>query len=383
MTYTNSSLVDYKILSPNNSGQRNHIIDTVTIHCMAGNLSARACGEWFAKSSAKASSNYGVDSSGRIGLYVEEKDRSWCSSNGANDNRAVTIEVANTMSREPYPVSDLAYDALIDLLVDICRRNGIPGLVWSWNKDDRVNHRDGCNMTVHRDFANKSCPGQWLYERQGQIAEAVNLRLAGAQCEKSAKAFATAKAYEVITKTDPLNVRHEPGSAGAILGTFARSEVVTGDSEATLADGSTWIRCTNGALTGWCSATYLREVAERAKEKVEGDDDMVSVEAFIAHMTAEHAAAIITLAMSKPDTANVVAAAIVDSLTPKQAACILDKAQEYYSKVSESEWIISTGELDEAFKLGITDAERPRDLITREEAAAMALRAYKLGKGEA
>lgn len=198
--------------------------------------------------------------------------------------------------------------------------------------------------------------------------------------EKSAKAFATAKLYEVITKTDPLNVRHEPGSAGAIIGTFARSEVVTGDAEATLTDGTVWIRCTNGALTGWCSAAYLKEVTEKAKEKTEAVDDMVSNEANIAHMSAEQAAAVFERAMSKPATAKAVIAAFIDHLEPAQAAVILDKAQEYYGKLSESEWIKATGELEEAFSLDITDSSRPRGLVTREEAAAMALRAYKLGK---
>ena len=109
-------------------------------------------------------------------MYVEEKDRSWCSSNAANDNRAITIEVASD-TKEPYAVNAKAYAALIDLLVDICKRNGIKELVWSTNKADRVNHKNGCNMTVHRDYANKSCPGTYLYERHAQIASEVNKRL--------------------------------------------------------------------------------------------------------------------------------------------------------------------------------------------------------------
>ena len=109
-------------------------------------------------------------------MYVEEKDRSWCSSNAANDHRAITIEVASDTT-EPYAVNDKAFAALIDLVTDICQRNGIKKLVWSTNKEDRVNHKNGCNMTVHRDYANKSCPGTYLYERHGQIADEVNKRL--------------------------------------------------------------------------------------------------------------------------------------------------------------------------------------------------------------
>ena len=173
---SNSPLVSYTKISPNKSSPRNHKIDTVTIHCVVGQCSVETLGNVFAPTSRQASSNYGVGVDGRIGMYVEEKDRSWCSSNAANDNRAIMIEVASD-TKEPYAVNAKAYAALIDLLVDICKRNGIKELVWSTNKADRVNHKNGCNMTVHRDYANKSCPGTYLYERHAQIASEVNKRL--------------------------------------------------------------------------------------------------------------------------------------------------------------------------------------------------------------
>lgn len=173
---SNSPLVNYTKISPNKSSPRNHKIDTVTIHCVVGQCSVETLGNVFAPTSRRASSNYGIGYDGRIGMYVEEKDRSWCSSNAANDNRAITIEVASD-TKEPYAVNAKAYAALIDLLVDICKRNGIKALVWSTNKADRVNHKNGCNMTVHRDYANKSCPGTYLYERHAQIASEVNKRL--------------------------------------------------------------------------------------------------------------------------------------------------------------------------------------------------------------
>ena len=173
---SNSPLVNYTKISPNKSSPRNHKIDTVTIHCVVGQCSVETLGNVFAPTSRQASSNYGIGYDGRIGMYVEEEDRSWCSSNAANDNRAITIEVASD-TKEPYAVTEKAYAALIDLLVDICKRNGIKELVWSTNKADRVNHKNGCNMTVHRDYANKSCPGTYLYERHAQIASEVNKRL--------------------------------------------------------------------------------------------------------------------------------------------------------------------------------------------------------------
>lgn len=181
MSYTNSPLISYKKISPNKNHPRNHAIDTISIHCMAGNLSVESCANVFQNASKKASSNYGIGSDGRIGLYVEEKDRSWCTSNAANDNRAVTIEVANDGGAESgWHVSDKAMASLINLLADICKRNGIKKLVWGTNKADRVGHKNGCNMTVHRDYAAKACPGDYLYGKHGCIADEVNKRLSGA-----------------------------------------------------------------------------------------------------------------------------------------------------------------------------------------------------------
>lgn len=176
MAYTNSPLVDYTRISPNRSVNRNHTIDTVTIHCVVGQCSVETLGTIFAKSSNEASANYGIGYDGRVGLYVEEKDRSWCTSSSSNDNRAITIEVASN-TYHPYAVTDTAYNKLIDLLVDICKRNDINQLVWSTSKYERLNHLNGCNMTVHRDYANKACPGDYLYNLHGQIAAEVNTRL--------------------------------------------------------------------------------------------------------------------------------------------------------------------------------------------------------------
>ena len=168
--------MDYTRISPNKNSPRNHKIDTITIHCVVGQCTVETLGNIFAPTSRQASSNYGVGTDGKIGMYVEEKDRSWCSSSAANDNRAVTIEVASD-TKHPYAVNDRAFAALLDLVTDICKRNGIKKLVWSTKKADRMNHKNGCNMTVHRDYANKSCPGDYLYNRHGEIAAEVNRRL--------------------------------------------------------------------------------------------------------------------------------------------------------------------------------------------------------------
>ena len=177
---TNSPLVNYTKISPNKTSPRNHVIDTVTIHCVVGQYSVEALGDIFAPTSKQASSNYGIGPDGRIGMYVEEKDRSWCSSNGANDNRAITIEVASDTT-SPYKVTDAAFNSLIKLLADICKRNNIKSLKWKADKN-LIGHPEEQNMTVHRWFANKSCPGDYLYNKHYEIAEKVN-KLLGVQEE--------------------------------------------------------------------------------------------------------------------------------------------------------------------------------------------------------
>lgn len=187
---SNSPLVSYTKLSPNHSGKRRHAIDTISIHCMAGNLSVESCGRLFADRSREASSNYGIGSDGRIALYVDEGNRSWCTSSASNDNRAVTIEVANCADGEPWPITEEAYRSLINLLVDICKRNHIPELRWKGDQN-LVGQVEKQNMTVHRWFANKSCPGNWLYEHHGQIAKEVNERLEAAKAGKDEETMDT------------------------------------------------------------------------------------------------------------------------------------------------------------------------------------------------
>lgn len=211
MAYTNSSLVTYKRISPNKTSPRNHKIDTITIHCMAGNLSVESCGNVFAPTSRKASSNYGIGSDGRIAMYVEEKDRSWASSNASNDNRAITIEVANDGGAPDWHVSDKAMTSLINLIIDICKRNGIKQLVWSTNKTDRINHKNGCNMTVHRDFAAKACPGDYLYNKHFYIVEEVNKKLSEKQTSVSSTSSANTNLGTYQVKLlDNLNIRKTP-----------------------------------------------------------------------------------------------------------------------------------------------------------------------------
>ena len=181
MAYTNSSLVSYTKLSPNHSGQRTHSIDRITPHCVVGQCSVETLGSIFYPTSRQASCQYGIGPDGRIGMYVEEKNRSWCSSSNANDQRAITIECASDTT-EPYAMNSKVYDALINLCVDICKRNGKKKLIWLGDKDKTLNYNpksDEMVITVHRWFANKSCPGNWLYARLGDLATKVTAQLGG------------------------------------------------------------------------------------------------------------------------------------------------------------------------------------------------------------
>lgn len=262
---SNSPLVTYTRITKNKTSPRNHAIDTITIHCIVGQWTAKQGCDYFATTDRQCSANYVVGKDGSIGLSVDEKDRSWCSSNGTNDNRAITIEVASDTTH-PYAVTAKAYAALLDLVTDICKRNGIKKLVWSTNKNDRVNHRNGCNMTVHRDFANKACPGEYLYSRHGEIAAEVNRRLQGASngggvvvtphsVEKptGGTTGATVTPYHVRVKITNLNIRKGPGTNYGAT-SYIQPGIYTIVAESTGKGAAKWGKLKSGA--GWISLDY-------------------------------------------------------------------------------------------------------------------------------
>lgn len=184
---SNSGLVVYTKLSPNHSGQRTHSIDRITPHCVVGQLSCESICGCFTSPQREASCNYGIGTDGRISLCVEEKNRSWCSSSNANDQRAVTIECSSDKTA-PYAMTDAVYAALIDLCTDICKRNGKSKLLWFGDKNKTLSYEpkaDEMIITVHRWFANKSCPGDWLYNRLGDLAAKVTSRLGGGSQQPS------------------------------------------------------------------------------------------------------------------------------------------------------------------------------------------------------
>ena len=254
MGYTNSSLVVCKKLSPNHSGQRNHSIDRITPHCVVGQCSAEGLGDWFAKSSTQASSNYGIDKDGRVGLYVEEANRSWCSSSSANDNRAVTIECASD-TQEPYWMNDKVYATLIQLCADICRRNGKTRLLWLGEKDKTLAYAPAADemvLTVHRWFANKSCPGNWLYARLGDLAGKVTAALGGTAAAPAEERAAATAAKLVAVAVSQIGY-HEKASNASLDDPAANSGSANFTKYARDIDEK-WPAWYNGKKNGyaWC-----------------------------------------------------------------------------------------------------------------------------------
>lgn len=183
---SNSSMIACTVKSPNHSGKRAYKVTRITPHCMVGRMTAQDCGGLFARSSYQASSNYGIGKDGEIGLYVDEQNRSWCSSSADNDNRAITIECASG-TRAPYIIDKAVWESLIELCIDICRRYGKKKLLWLGDKQTSLHYRpadDEMVLTAHRWFAAKSCPGDYMYNRLGALADAVTAVLSKTEVKK-------------------------------------------------------------------------------------------------------------------------------------------------------------------------------------------------------
>ena len=245
---SNSSLVSYTKLSPNHSGKRTHKIDTITPHCVVGHLSLQTLGSVFAPTTRKASSNYGVDDNGKVGMYVEEKNRSWCTSSSSNDNRAITIEIASD-TKEPYKITDSALQGLINLSADICKRNDIPKLLWK-NDKSLIGKIDKQNITLHRWYSTKSCPGNYIVSQLDFVATEVNKILI-----PSAGIIPTKLTSNTVQiNTASLHYRSGPGVNYPVLGIVRKGEIYTITEEATGRGASKWGKLKSGA--GWISLDF-------------------------------------------------------------------------------------------------------------------------------
>lgn len=242
---SNSKLVSVTKLSPCHSGLRTHTIDRITPHCVVGQLSAESICNCFTSPSREASCNYGIGKDGRVALIVEEKNRSWCSSSNANDQRAVTIECASGLE-EPYTMNSKVYKSLVKLCVDICRRNNKTKLLWFNGKAKTLNYNPKSNemvLTVHRWFDNKSCPGNWLYSRLGKLAKTVTKKL---QKNEKVKLQGNAGLYKYSFK-DPI------GNASTKLKTLKKGTTVQVIED----DGTGWVKVKALLTTGWIATSHL------------------------------------------------------------------------------------------------------------------------------
>ena len=256
---SNSPLVNYTRLSPNRTIPRNHAIDRVTVHCTDGQLTAAGLGNTFASPSRRASCNYGVAKDGAIVLICPEKDRSWCSSSPPNDHRAITIEVSSEHVH-PYKVTDAAYKSLLDLLTDICKRNGKTKLVWFGDKAKTLAYTPKTGemvMTVHRWFAAKACPGDYLFGLHPQIAAEVNRRLGGSTAGTATPSTGST-GYTVRVTADVLNIRYGPGTNYPKAGSIKAGGVYTIVQESAGPGASKWGKLKSGA--GWISLDYVKRL---------------------------------------------------------------------------------------------------------------------------
>ena len=262
MGYTNSPLVDCVKMSPNHSGKRTHRIDRITPHCVVGQCSAERIGDCF-PAGREASCNYGIGYDGRVCLIVDEANRSWCTSSNANDQRAITIECASD-STHPYAFKDACYKKLVKLCIDICQRNVIKKMLWINNKEKALNYEPKAGegiFTVHRWYANKSCPGDWMYNRMGQLCDEVNAGLNGGSYNPPEQGAVVNYQAKVIAD-DGLNCRIQPYVANNnLIMTYPAGTILTITKEQ------------NGwgyTGTGWVSLDYV----EKIQNTVEGDDYM-------------------------------------------------------------------------------------------------------------
>lgn len=280
MSYTNSSLVNYTKLSPNQSGQRTHTIDRITPHCVVGQLSVETLGSMFAQKEKQASCQYAIGADGRVLLCVEEKNRSWCSSSNTNDQRAVTIECASDATH-PYAFNDKVYNKLIDLCADICKRNGKNKLIWISDKTKALAYEPKSNemlLTVHRWFKAKACPGDWLMARMNDLATKVTAKLAGKteepkkekveekpktevkqevkKEEKQEENNKTSVSYEITIEIDNLNIRKGPGTNFSTVGRIKPGKY-TIIKEAEGKGATKWGKLKSGL--GWISLDFIRK----------------------------------------------------------------------------------------------------------------------------
>ena len=402
-----SPLVCYTRWSPNHSGKRNHVIDTVAIHCVAANATVEALGATFANPSRKASSQYGIGTDGRIAQFVSEANRSWCTSSAAVDHRAITIEVSNNGGAPDWPVSWAAYESLIKLLVDICQRNpGIGRLRWQGNKK-LMGQVDKQNMVVHRWVSAKACipidselltPKGWVQLKDIKVDDevlALDLDTGSFQYEEvydrvddrmdtvcTVGDFTGTKDHRVvyidaddaprIEELQKLIDRGEPFDV-PVLHTLEAEDDLTAVSvykhtcaasetpaysEAMVScvsvKSGTFVTRQNGKIfiTGNCPGDYLynRHAAIAAEVNRRLDEAEQAKEEEEEEMDINK---------------------FIEEITPEQAYKLYQKVELHLKTVAEPDWSKKEGHWERAKEAGITDGSSPERAMKRDEAIAI------------
>ena len=254
---SNSLLCDGILLTNNCTKPRNHRIDRITPHYMAGYASAEACCKMFQSYSRKASANYCIGKDGEIFLNVEEANRAWTTGSAYNDNRAITIECANYMDGSRYGVlPDVVWDSLVRLCIDICKRNGIYRINFTGS--------DSGNLTMHKWYQDTDCPGPWFSYQFQRLANEIN---DGLGVDGSTTFAGT---YKVMVNT--LNVRTKPSLDGVIVAQYHYGETVNLENFFISNDGFIW-----GRYIGLTSGERRYIAVGRDTGRVEDDDYLIKI----------------------------------------------------------------------------------------------------------
>ena len=234
---SNSSLVTYTRISPNRNSPRNNTIKKIVIHHMAGVMTVEQFGDIVANPSREMSANYAIGNDGRIGLFCPESDRSWCSSSGLIDHQAITIEVSNSAYGDEYgwPISEAAYNSLIKLCVDICKRNGIKKLEY-------INGSTSGTLVRHCDIVPTCCPGPWIKSHTTEICNKVNAQLNSTPTptpQPSTSYTVSLKASDLIYETPGGKQSGTVGTNGTF--TIVEDKWVNGIKYGKLKSGAGWV----------------------------------------------------------------------------------------------------------------------------------------------
>lgn len=259
---SNSSLVSYTRISSHKNSPRQMEIDRITPHCIVGQWTAKQGCDYFATVNRDVSSNYVIGKNGDVGLSVDERDRSWCTSSPANDHRAITIECASD-TFHPYAMTNAVFETLVNLSTDICRRYGKTKLIWIPNRERALAYNpksDEMLITVHRWFSHTVCPGDWLYQRLNVLALRVTNNLGGkVEAPAKEKKKQDSGSYLVHVTVGALNIRQGAGTNTKIVGTIRDSGVYTIIEEQDGVGATKWGKLKSGA--GWIALDYVQRLS--------------------------------------------------------------------------------------------------------------------------